>query len=111
MPVRIVKKASSAHFFAFFFAGREILYTFVAHSNLNTSITNIYEARFVSGVVAGMKIKELADAKKIPAKSYNKDKKVKVGYVGAFPYAEVVSGYTAFYLGIKSVYEVCDTSL
>ena len=73
--------------------------------NLYNAFTNIYEARFVSGVVAGMKIKELAEAKKIPAKSYNKDKKVKVGYIGAFPYAEVVSGYTAFYLGIKSVYE------
>lgn len=73
--------------------------------NLYNAFTNIYEARYVSGVVAGMKIKELADANKIPKKSINKDGKVKVGYVGAFPYAEVVSGYTAFYLGIKSVYE------
>lgn len=72
--------------------------------NFYNAFTNIYEARFVSGVVAGMKIKELADANKIPAKS-KKDGKVKVGYVGAYPYAEVVSGYTAFYLGIKSVYE------
>ena len=73
--------------------------------NLYNAFTNIYEARFVSGVVAGMKIKELADAKKIPEKSYTKDKKVKVGYVGAYPYAEVVSGYTAFFLGIQSVYK------
>ncbi|MCR5429726.1 MAG: BMP family ABC transporter substrate-binding protein [Eubacterium sp.] len=73
--------------------------------NLYNAFTNIYEARFVSGVVAGMKIKELADAKKIPEKAYTKDKKVKVGYVGAYPYAEVVSGYTAFFLGIKSVYK------
>ena len=27
----------------------------------------------------------------------------KMGYVGAFPYAEVISGYTSFYLGAKSV--------
>ena len=27
----------------------------------------------------------------------------KMGYVGAFPYAEVKSGYTSFYLGAKSV--------
>lgn len=73
--------------------------------NMYNAFTNIYEARYVSGVVAGMKIKELADAKKIPAKSINKDGKVKVGYVGAFPYAEVVSGYTAFFLGIQSVYK------
>ena len=72
--------------------------------NFYNAFTNIYEARFVSGVVAGMKIKELADAKKIPAKSI-KDGKVKVGYVGAYPYAEVVSGYTAFFLGIQSVYK------
>ena len=73
--------------------------------NMYNAFTNIYEARFVSGVVAGMKIKELADAKKIPEKSINKDGKVKVGYVGAYPYAEVVSGYTAFFLGIQSVYK------
>ncbi len=76
--------------------------------NFYNAFTNIYEARFVSGVVAGMKIKELADSKKISAKSYTKDKKVKVGYVGAFPYAEVVSGYTAFFLGIQSVYKDVD---
>ena len=73
--------------------------------NFYNAFTKIYEARYVSGVVAGMKIKELADAKKIPAKSINKDGKVKVGYVGAYPYAEVVSGYTSFFLGIQSVYK------
>ena len=75
------------------------------NDNFYNAFTSIYEARYVSGVVAGMKIKELADAKKIPAKDIDKDGNVKVGYVGAYPYAEVVSGYTAFYLGIKSVYE------
>lgn len=73
--------------------------------NYFNAFTRVYESRYVSGVVAGMKIKELADAGKIPAKSYTKDKKVKVGYVGAHPYAEVVSGYTAFFLGIKSIYK------
>ncbi len=54
-----------------------------------------YESRYVSGIVAGMKLKELMDAGKV--------KDPYVGYVGAFPYAEVVSGYTAFLLGIQSI--------
>ena len=54
-----------------------------------------YESRFVSGVVAGMKLKELMDAGTVTDPH--------IGYVGAFPYAEVVSGYTAFFLGIKSI--------
>ena len=54
-----------------------------------------YESRYVSGVVAGMKLKELMDAGAV-TDPY-------VGYVGAYPYAEVVSGYTAFFLGIRSI--------
>ncbi len=54
-----------------------------------------YESRYVSGVVAGMKLKELMDAGTV-TDPY-------VGYVGAYPYAEVVSGYTAFFLGIRSI--------
>ena len=54
-----------------------------------------YESRYVSGVVAGMKLKELMDAGKVTDPH--------IGYVGAYPYAEVVSGYTAFFLGIKSI--------
>jgi basic membrane protein A len=54
-----------------------------------------YESRYVSGVVAGMKLKELMD-EGLVTDPY-------VGYVGAYPYAEVVSGYTAFFLGIRSI--------
>ena len=57
--------------------------------------TDVYESRYVSGVVAGMKLKELMDAGTV-TDPY-------VGYVGAYPYAEVVSGYTAFLLGIQSI--------
>lgn len=64
---------------------------------------NIYEARYVSGIVAGMKVKELIADKKLSKDNYDSNGNVKIGYVGAYPYAEVVSGYTAFYLGIKSV--------
>ena len=73
--------------------------------NFYNSFTKVYESRYVSGVVAGMKIAELVKEDKIPATGYDADGNVKVGYVGAYPYAEVVSGYTAFYLGIKSVYD------
>ncbi len=72
-------------------------------ANFHNAFTKIYEARYAAGVVAGMKIQQLVDEGKLTDKNYS-DGNVKVGYVGAYPYAEVVSGYTAFYLGIKSVY-------
>ncbi len=72
--------------------------------NFKNAFTSVYESRYVSGVVAGMKIKELVDNNKLSDNNFDADGKVKVGYVGAFPYAEVVSGYTAFFLGIQSVY-------
>ena len=72
--------------------------------NFSNAFTNVYESRYVSGVVAGMKLQELDKAGEIKDKNKNADGTVKVGYVGAFNYAEVVSGYTAFYLGLTSVY-------
>ena len=57
----------------------------------------IYQGRYISGVAAGMKLKQLIDEKTITAD------KAKVGYVGAYPYAEVISGYTAFFLGVRSI--------
>ncbi len=72
--------------------------------NFSNAFTRVYESRYVSGVVAGMKIKELKDGGKLTDKNFDSDGNVKVGYVGAYPYAEVVSGYTAFFLGIRSVY-------
>lgn len=72
--------------------------------NFKNSFTRVFESRYVSGVVAGMKIKELVEGNKLSEANYNEDGKVKVGYVGAFTYAEVISGYTAFFLGIQSVY-------
>ena len=65
--------------------------------NVHNYFTSVYESRYVSGVVAGMKLNEMIADGTITA-----DKCV-VGYVGAFPYAEVISGYTAFFLGIRSV--------
>ncbi len=75
--------------------------------NLKNAFTRIYESRYVSGVVAGLKLKELVENGTLTAStqadSFDADGNIKIGYVGAFNYAEVVSGYTAFYLGIKSV--------
>ena len=64
-------------------------------SNVKNIFPYTYESRYVSGVVAGMKLKEMLDSG-VATDAH-------VGYVGAFPYAEVVSGYTAFFLGIRSV--------
>lgn len=75
--------------------------------NLKNAFTKVFESRYVSGVVAGLKLKELVEngtlTTETQADSFDADGNIKIGYVGAFDYSEVVSGYTAFYLGIKSV--------
>ena len=75
--------------------------------NFKNAFTKVYESRYVSGVVAGLKLKEITEDGTLTAEtqpdSFDADGNVKIGYVGAFNYAEVVSGYTAFYLGVKSV--------
>lgn len=63
------------------------------------------EARYVAGVVGGMKVKELIDNGKLTNENYDANGNVILGYVSAYPYAECVSGFTAFYLGVKSVVE------
>ena len=73
--------------------------------NFKNAFNKTYESRYVSGIVAGLKIKELVEAGKLTDKNYDANGNVKVGYVGAYPYAEVISGFTGFFLGIKSVYE------
>ena len=63
--------------------------------NVHNYFTKVYESRYVSGVVAGLKLKEMMD-EGLVTDPY-------IGYVGAFPYAEVKSGYTAFFLGVRSI--------
>ena len=72
-------------------------------SNLHNIFPHTYESRFISGVVAGMKLQELIDQGALSEKNYDADGKIKTGYVGAFPFAEVISGYTAFFLGMQYV--------
>lgn len=66
-------------------------------ANMHNYFTKIYESRYVSGVVAGLKLNEMIADGKIT------EDQALVGYVGAYPYAEVVSGYTSFFLGVRSV--------
>ena len=65
--------------------------------NFHNAFASIYEGRYLAGVAAGMKLNEMINAGKITAEQ------AKIGYVGAFPYAEVKSGYTSFFLGARSV--------
>ncbi len=66
-------------------------------ANFHNAFASIYEGRYLAGIAAGMKLNEMIEAGKITAEE------AKMGYVGAFTYAEVISGYTSFYLGAKSV--------
>ena len=65
--------------------------------NFHNAFASIYEGRFLAGVAAGLKLNEMIESGKITADQ------AKMGYVGAFTYAEVISGYTSFYLGAKYV--------
>ena len=66
-------------------------------ANTHNAFNNIYEGRYVAGVVAGMKMQEMIDKGEI------KPEEAVIGYVGAYSFAEVISGFTAYYLGAKSV--------
>ena len=65
--------------------------------NYHNAFASIYEGRYLAGIAAGMKLNEMIKDGKIKAEE------AKMGYVGAFTYAEVISGYSSFYLGAKSV--------
>ncbi len=66
-------------------------------ANYHNAFASIYEGRFLAGVAAGLKLNEMIESGKITAEQ------AKMGYVGAYTYAEVISGYSSFYLGAKSV--------
>ena len=65
--------------------------------NLHNAFASIYEGRYLAGVAAGMKLNEMIANGEFAAED------AKIGYVGAFTYAEVISGYTSFFLGARSV--------
>lgn len=70
-------------------------------ANYHNAFASIYEGRYLAGVAAGMKLVELYGDEEGKVS----DENAKIGYVGAWPYAEVISGYTSFYLGVKSIVE------
>ncbi len=70
---------------------------FDGRDNTHNAFADIYEGRYVAGVVAGMKLNQMIEEGKITP-----DQAV-IGYVGAYSFAEVISGFTAYYLGAKSV--------
>ena len=65
--------------------------------NYHNAFASIYEGRYLAGIAAGMKLNEMIEKGEITAEE------AKIGYVGAFTYAEVISGFTSFYLGARSV--------
>jgi len=66
-------------------------------ANYHNAFASIYEGRYLAGVAAGLKLNEMIEAGQFTADE------AKVGYVGAFTYAEVVSGYSSFFLGVRSM--------
>lgn len=66
-------------------------------SNYHNAFASIYEGRYLAGVAAGMKLNEMINNGEIT------EEQAKIGYVGAYTYAEVISGYTSFFLGARSV--------
>ena len=66
-------------------------------ANYHNAFAAIYEGRFLAGIAAGMKLNAMIEAGEF------KPEEAKIGYVGAFTYAEVISGYTSFFLGARSV--------
>ena len=66
-------------------------------ANLHNAFASIYEGRYLAGIAAGMKLNEMIENGEFSADE------AKIGYVGAYTYAEVISGYTSFFLGARSV--------
>jgi len=66
-------------------------------ANFHNAFASIYEGRYLGGIAAGMKLNQLIEEGKITADQ------AKLGYIGAYTYAEVISGYTSFFLGARSV--------
>ena len=66
--------------------------------NFHNAFASIYEGRYLAGIAAGMKLNEMIDSGERSLQI-----EAKMGYVGAYTYAEVISGYTSFFLGARSV--------
>ena len=71
--------------------------------NFHNAFASIYEGRYLAGYVAGLKLADMEAAGELKSSNYDENGNIKLGYVGAYPYAEVISGYTSWFLGVKEV--------
>lgn len=92
-----IKEVATAHPEVEFCHATGVMAASSGLDNFHNAFASIYEGRYLAGVAAGLKLNEMIANGTITAEQ------AKMGYVGAFTYAEVISGYTSFYLGAKSV--------
>ena len=74
-------------------------------ANYHNAFASIYEGRYLAGVAAGAKLAEMYNNEELKPENFDEDENVRVGYVGAFTYAEVISGYTSWFLGVRNTFE------
>ena len=74
-------------------------------ANHHNAFAHIYQGRYLAGVAAGRKLVEMYEADELKENNFDADGNIKIGYVGAYPYAEVVSASTSFFLGAQSIVE------
>ena len=72
-------------------------------SNYHNAFASIYEGRYLAGYAAGIKLQSMIDNNQLKPENYDSNGNIKLGYIGAWQYAEVISGFTSWYLGVKEV--------
>ncbi|MDY3846481.1 MAG: BMP family ABC transporter substrate-binding protein [Eubacteriales bacterium] len=72
--------------------------------NYHNAFASIYEGRYAAGIIAGYKLAQMEEKGQITSANKDANGNIKIGYVGAFPFAEVISGFTSYYLGVKEGY-------
>lgn len=65
-------------------------------SNLHNASPRLFEAQYVAGIAAGLKLGGLIERGET-------EQDAQLGYIAPFPDAEAISGYTAYFLGARSV--------
>ncbi len=71
--------------------------------NFHNAFASIYEGRFLAGMAAGLKLADMMTNNQLTANNFDADGNIKLGYVGAWTYAEVISGFTSWFLGVRSI--------
>ena len=71
--------------------------------NFHNAFASIYEGRFLAGVAAGVKLAGMVASNQLKPENFTEDGNIKLGYVGAWTYAEVISGFTSWFLGVRAI--------